>query len=406
MNKNLKLILSTSTFFALPVFAISCQKESKNNPKSLSELSKIINNLSNDEKVQLVSRLKISTDDKAKLIQQFNQGAGIASSIIWYMKSAEQRTASLQAYTLATQAFDNLKKKNTEGFDYSKVNKETGVVSNPESTKAIPVVFMDLDETVFINEYAEAYGVVKNNGVFSSSEKEKTDAEGKRKAVPGAIKFIQHVFDNGGIVLFNSNIDQKQHVIEGIKKNLEGAGLPKKYIHDWMFWCRGVVPTDAEGKFSDKTPWLTAFEAYKQNKKTQKVSKNKRMNAVTDNIDGWDFSKSQQGAGNKVVGKVIMKIGDDYSDFFDDAYKPLENNSKTVEFSKKPEIETLFTNINGADGVKVTGEGERAKIEKLNWAQFNVQIPGNGMYGSWSKEYNNAQYMELWEALKEIIEKK
>lgn len=82
MNKNLKLILSTSTFFALPIFAISCQKESKNNPKSLSELSKIINSLSNDEKVQLVSSLRISTDDKAKLIQQFNKGAGIASSII------------------------------------------------------------------------------------------------------------------------------------------------------------------------------------------------------------------------------------------------------------------------------------------------------------------------------------
>ncbi|SYV89807.1 Uncharacterised protein, partial [Metamycoplasma alkalescens] len=63
----------------------------------------------------------------------------------------------MQAYTLAKIAFDNIKKKEEklQELDYTK--SKDGVVKNTEGDKAVPVVFMDIDETVFVNEYTESW---------------------------------------------------------------------------------------------------------------------------------------------------------------------------------------------------------------------------------------------------------
>nr|WP_272873013.1 HAD family acid phosphatase [Mycoplasma phocoeninasale] len=117
-------------------------------------------------------------------------------------------------------------------MDYAALKQADGKVSNPADRKFVPVVFMDIDETVFINEYTQAWTITDNNGQFSETKKDSIDAIGNRKPIPGAIEFIKHVFEAGGIVMFNSGIRQLRPSIDGIKKNLIAAGLDAKYVHD------------------------------------------------------------------------------------------------------------------------------------------------------------------------------
>lgn len=408
MNKKFKLIASIAPIIGVSSIVASCKNDSKtlNNAEKRNQLAKEVDSLTTPQKVTLISKLKLSNTDKAKLIAQLNDGAHIAGAILFYVKSAEQRAAALQAYTLAKAAFDNLKKKaDNDNMDYNKVDKTSGKVSNPDNGKAIPVVFMDIDETVLVNEYTQASNVIINNGKYSRDFKENIDQKGNRKAVPGAVDFINHVFENGGIVLFNSNIRQLKTSVDGIKKNLIKVGVKEQFVHDWMFWTRGVVPMK-DDKTYDPTPWKTALElgVDKLPSGSKAPSKNARMNAVSDNPNGWNFSVSQKESGDKIVTKVIMKIGDDFNDFFDDAYKNAKS-GENIKFAEKKEINDLFTKIDGAKGVKVTGTATHdstanVKIEELSWHQFNVQVPGNAMYGGWAHDYES--FEDVWKALEEV----
>ncbi|TQC51313.1 hypothetical protein E1I18_03285 [Mycoplasmopsis mucosicanis] len=409
--KKLRYLLGAFAPLSLaPIATVACNQPVENK-LTLEKLTQEVNKLTTDEKIQLVNSLTLSDDEKAKLINDINSGVGITASIIWYMTSAEQKVAALQAYTLATVAFDNLKKRgDTDKIDYSKVDKTTGAVKKAENGKAIPVVFMDIDETVFKNELSESDLVIKHKGKFLEDEKNKIDAVGNRNPVPGAIEFINHVFENGGIVLFNSGIPQLEDSIKGIMKNLIAKGVKKEYVHEWMFWCSGVQPVLKDGKF-DKTPWKTAINEFKKYKSSDKAyntlkkstTKNQRMNAVSDNKDGWNFKASDANSDDGVVTKVIMRIGDDFGDFYDDAYKSKRNNTYSNEWLEKTEgAKDLFTKVEGAQGIKVTKaakSGEEAKVEKVAWHQFNVQVPGNAMYGSWASQYGHGSFKKLWDAL-------
>ncbi|ENY68834.1 Hypothetical protein, predicted lipoprotein [Metamycoplasma auris 15026] len=406
MKKKLSLLLGALSVISMPIVAISCSNSEKNdkqdNTKIRSDLIKEIEKLNFEQKVELISKLNLSKEKKGELIGKLNNGAAVAGAIVWYMTSAEQRAAALQAYTLAKIAFDNIKKKEMSGNELDFSKSKDGEVSNTQSNKAVPVVFMDIDETVLVNEYSESWMIYENNGKFDEDFKNKVDAKGNRKAVPGAINFINHVFTNGGIVLFNSGIPQLKESIEGIKRNLIKLGVKKEYVHDWMFWCSGVDTKAKNGKYEDKSPWKTALENKNLNKKV--TSKNQRMNDVSDNKEGWNFKASESKSGDNVQTKVIMKIGDDFNDFYDDAYKNAKTPGANIDFITKNNLDRLFTEIEGTKGVKVTVENNVPKIENLNWHQFNIQIPGNAMYGGWTANYSYGAFDKLWKALKEIYE--
>ncbi|MBN0970634.1 HAD family acid phosphatase [Mycoplasma phocoeninasale] len=405
---------------ALPVVVASCTNKSSKDTGSTKEesiadikkkLEDNIEKLSEQQKIELINALDVTktlnTDQKAELIEKLNKGAGAVSSIVWYMNSAESRIAQIQAYRLATIAFDNLKKRaETDKMDYAALKQADGKVSNPADRKFVPVVFMDIDETVFINEYTQAWTITDNNGQFSETKKDSIDAIGNRKPIPGAIEFIKHVFEAGGIVMFNSGIRQLRPSIDGIKKNLIAAGLDAKYVHDWMFWTSGVNPLKADGTYQ-KAPWKEAIRDSAEAEGRdfwRATTKNQRMNAVSDNEAGWDFSQSQEGSGKAVKTRVIMRIGDDFNDFYDDAYKSERSTTKSKEFSKMEKVEKLFKDENGSKGIKVVKDKvtKKVTITDLDWYQFNVQVPGNSIYGGWNHGYGFGSYKKLWDALKEI----
>ncbi|MGP1451337.1 MAG: HAD family acid phosphatase [Metamycoplasmataceae bacterium] len=329
----------------------------------------------------------LTQQQKVEIIQKLNKNAGKIGSVVWFVKSAEAKVAQLQSYALAKAAFDNLIKNAENKFDLTKVNHTTGSVTNPENGKFIPAVFMDIDETVFANDYSEAKSM--RDG-FKPSDKEQYDIKGIRKAIPGAIDFINYVFEKGGQVFFNSNMNQKKEVIEGLKKNLERAGVKKQYIKDWMFWLKQVNPIKGENSYDD-APWM-------QMNGRQNISKNTRMNAMSDNTEGWNFKKSDANSGDKVKLRVTMKIGDDFNDFYDDAYKylPMEERNKYIDTIKE-----LLTKVEGTKGKRY--DNKTKTFTELEWQQFLVQTPSNAMYGGWEKQLNYGEYKTLWEQIEKII---
>ncbi|EFF41578.1 HAD family acid phosphatase [Mycoplasmopsis alligatoris] len=429
---------------ALSVAAISCNTtknvESADFDK-LADTDKVkfvnekIEKLSKVQKAQLIDSLDIksvlSADEKAVLIDKLNKDAAQIGSVVWYIKSAESRIGREQDYAFAKVKFDNLIKdeKMKSMLDLAKVDSTTGKVSNPDNGKFIPVVFMDIDETVLSNDFTEANAMTV--GGFNPADKEKYDLKGIRKATPGAIAFINHVFEKGGVVMYNSDMSQSTAVRDAVKLNLEKAGIKKEYLKNWQFWMRGATPyVPKEATIFDKYKTMKSEEATKVTKDELKAVakievtdkfeakpwiswpntliaegigkqflKNMRMNAVSDNTVGWNFSDEKDGDAVKL--RVMMKIGDNFNDFFDEASKGKSNDERVALFeSSEAKMKDLFLSPTGAKGRKYT----KGVWSDLEWNQSYVLISGNSEYGGWLEPFGfKNTYKNLWDEVKRII---
>lgn len=431
-KKLLMLGLATVSSIAITTTVVSCQSESSTKSykelsnKEFDELIKTrkltsdqityqINSIFNKNNIGLVTMAKVThflTQVKAsnkfndvefsKIVEKVSPQAGQFGSYLWNMFSPEAKIAKEQSYALAKAAFDKITQDSTNNLDLNAA-KADGSVSDPASGKFVPVVFMDIDETVLQNTLTEA--IIMMGG--SISEKDFFDIDGNRDQIPGAIDFIRYVHQNGGIVLYNSDMKQTTPIITGVKKNLKKLGLEDTYIKDWQFWMKGSAIFNSEGKFNSK-PW--------EADKSKSYSKNVRMNAVSDNVEGWNLKQSDATSGEHVKMRVIMKIGDSYSDFVDEAYKYGKTNEQRIKFYDREKFHKLFTNINGSTGLRyeaikkadATTEFEKeffVREKELEWKQFYVLTPANAMYGHWMDEYGRGQFSSEFEKILQIYEK-
>ncbi len=76
--------------------------------------------------------------------------------------------------------------------------------------------------------------------------KEKNDLKANRFAIPGAVEFINYVHENGGLVFYNSDMNQSTAVRDAVKENLKKVGV--KFVQDFQFWMRGSMPYLAENE--------------------------------------------------------------------------------------------------------------------------------------------------------------
>ncbi|ADE19805.1 HAD family acid phosphatase [Mycoplasma crocodyli] len=439
LNKKLFLLgAMIPAVSALSVVAVSCNNGTDKKDATPAEVIEMVKKLTNEDKNKLIHALDVkgilTQDEAANLINTLNKDAAQIGSIVWYIKSAESRIGREQDYALAKIKFDNLIKDATSKWDLGKVEKTTGLVKNPDTDKFIPVVYMDIDETVLSNDFTESRAMTV--GGYKPADKENYDLKGVRKATPGAIAFINHVFDKGGVVMYNSDMNQPETVRKAVKENLIKAGVKKEYVQDWQFWMRGSVPYKAAdpekekkieewskmtpeqaakvtkeeisaltndlkfGKEFRKMPWIgwpSSDMAYNIGKL---VFKNQRMNATSENTEGWDLGTT---GADKVKFRVAMKIGDNFNDFFDEASKKQSNDDRVALYeSKDAAMKDLFLNPEGSKGRKY--DAETKKWSDLEWKQSYQLITGNSEYGGWLDPYGYKNtYLELWKAIKEII---
>ncbi len=307
-----------------------------------------------------------------------NSRAHFVMGNAWYTGSAEQRAMTKTEYKAAEAMFDKLKIQTK--FETTKVDKATAAVKNTAANKSIPVVFMDIDETVMSNIAYQNYNVLNGKG-FSPVTWDSWVQSQKAAKIAGAIDFIKHVWGNGGVVMYNS--DRKQFgQKDATVKNLIANGLDKKYLPDWAFWMQGIDET------KDK-PWLS--------NKNSHTHKEARMDAMNNHAT-YDLSndKAVSGSGDKVSLKTVMRIGDNFNDFNDYATKHKTNKERREVFKNHLQDNFGSTNTPG----KIYNAKTNTWSEEA-WNEGYVQIGGNTSYGGWEEGLKEGYYkLKLKDQLK------
>ncbi|WP_029513849.1 HAD family acid phosphatase [Mycoplasmopsis primatum] len=441
-NKGLFGLLGSSvTILPTTLIAASCN-QSTNQKASIetvkAQLKEIWPQLSDSEKKSAIkdiakhlkSDVKLTEDQIHYMIGQLNKDVGSFGAIVWYIKSVESMIGKEVAYDSAKVAFDKLKLANDSQFDFSnKFDEKTTDIAKPADNKSIPVVFMDIDETVLQNDWTEASAML--TGGYTGEKKEEKDLEGNRFAIPGAVEFINYVHDNGGLVFYNSDMNQSTAVRDAVKKNLKAVGV--KFVQDFQFWMRGSMPyltenedaitdektkdmtkSDAEqlaesmkftNKFRDKAwiTWTNSKVAYKLGKK---VYKSDRMDGMDNNTDGWQLFNS------KVPLKTMMKVGDNFNDFFDRLSKGKTNDERVQLYRDQNLGISKFFMAEGANAKhveKVTKDKKTTYTlkEVANpWKQIYVLIPGNSEYGGWNEKLGYGNVYDFYQEILKIVNNK
>lgn len=316
-------------------------------------------------------------------------------SNVWNTVSAEKTAMSQNLYNAAKKQFDAMITQSQ--FDTKKVHiyDDKVVVDNPDENKAIPVVFMDIDETV-LNNYAFQNYLVLNNKTFDPVLWNQFVQDEKAIEIKGAFDFINYVWKNGGVVMFNSNREQENQKIATLN-NLVKEGLNKKFLPDWVWWMQGV-------DLSQNDPWNHIKKD--NNGKRVKTDKEERMNFLNERTQGFNLS-SYNNSGNKVVFKTVMRVGDNYNDFNDTAVGSKLNPDRNKLLNDNLKLFGNFdTSVKGVKYIKTTDN--QVKKEDETWSESYILIGGNSSYGGFesalASHYYTLDKTQQARALKEALE--
>lgn len=317
---------------------------------------------------------------------------------VWNTLSAEKDAMALTAYNTAKHSYDAMVKQTLIESTNKVSNPASGQkyvnVANPTEGKFIPVVFMDIDETV-LNNYAYQNYNIMNKDFFTGDKWHAFVIKKMSKKIAGAIEFIKYVWSKGGVVMFNSNRRQFDELVP-TRENLIKEGLDEKYLPDWVFWMQGLDLENAK-------PWSSSVNTDIAENKSKRTDKEERMHLVSNKTAGFDLSDS--GSGNAVKFKVIMRIGDNFDDFNDNAsYK--KNNKERSEIANN-QLKDLWANFDITKKGKYYNKKSKAtnKWEDENHSESYIQIGGNTGYGGFETGLDPKWYSLAPDKKKELLEK-
>ncbi|WP_416755413.1 HAD family acid phosphatase [Mycoplasma sp. VS42A] len=355
MNKITKSFMSLAAagIAIAPVAAVVSCNDTES--KKVEELTKEIEKIKAD-KAAVEGQLQAAVD-------RYNT-VSLASSNAWNSISAEKEAMGREVYAEATRLFDKMVTQPNVALDKVNSKGEKVTVTATEEGKFIPVVFMDLDETV-LNNFAFQNYLVTHNTFFSPALWGDFVSQAISTEVAGAIDFIKHVWDKGGVVMFNSNRDQGPQIQPSLD-NLVKLGLDAKLMPDWIWWMQGMDKVDAK--------------TFDQAHRNVRVSKEERMHWINTHKLTIDNVQAQF--------KVVMRVGDDISDFNDNFSKlPNITNKEVVAALKNKELN--YGKLFGNDSLEVKSvyyDAAKKAWENEGFAASYVLIPGNTSYGSWVKQ--------------------
>ncbi|MEE3928545.1 HAD family acid phosphatase [Mycoplasmopsis ciconiae] len=357
--KNILLTSSLASTAIIPFLSLSCQDTSKE--KEL-----------NDK----ISNLESQLDNKTKELEKAKEASksylfGLGNA--WNSFAPEKIAMTLTEYSLAKHAFNVMSSQESISKNNVKVTEDSVVVTKPEKGKYIPVVFMDIDETVVNNyKFNNASFVKKHNNEPFKERIHSFVLDKKSDILAGAIEFIKHVWNNGGVVMFNSNREQENGK-EATKQNLIALGLDEKYMPDFSWWLNGVSLDNKKNK--NFKPWTTSTAS--------RTNKEDRMNYVNDN------SLDVNNDNNPIDFRVVMKLGDDINDFNDNFTRSNEasNNYQLTNdtlFKSQDGPRDLYGNLDLSIKEKFYNN-KTNKWESKDWSSSYILIGGHIAHGSYLK---------------------
>ncbi|MFV8515843.1 HAD family acid phosphatase [Mycoplasma sp. Z244B] len=355
MNKITKSFMSLAAagIAIAPVAAVVSCNDTES--KKVEELTKEIEKIKAD-KAAVEGQLQAAVD-------RYNT-VSLASSNAWNSISAEKEAMGREVYAEATRLFDKMITQSNVALKNINKDGEKVTVTATTDKQFIPVVFMDLDETV-LNNFAFQNYLVTHNTFFSPALWGDFVSQAISTEVAGAIDFIKHVWDKGGVVMFNSNRDQGPQIKPSLD-NLVKLGLDAKLMPDWIWWMQGMDKADAK--------------TFDQAHRNVRVSKEERMHWINTHKLTIDNVQAQF--------KVVMRVGDDISDFNDNFSKTPNITSKEVVAALK-DSKLNYGKLFGNDSLEVKSvyyDAAKKAWANEDFAASYVLIPGNTSYGSWVKQ--------------------
>ncbi|MDK2819286.1 MAG: acid phosphatase [Mycoplasmataceae bacterium] len=318
-------------------------------------------------------------------IEENSNNAALLSNL-WNSASAEKDATALTTFNLSKEVYKQMSNQSILEKDkvfWNKINQSLKIKKQSEG-KSIPVVFMDLDETV-LNNYAYQNWLAVSNKNYSSETWTKWVNSEEGTEVKSSINFIKDVWTNGGVVMFNSNRDMADHK-ESTKRNLVKLGLPIELMPDWIWWMKGV-------DLSTTKPWNNILEKSNieySSRKEERMNLVSTKNFIIDSVNDVSF-------------KVVMKVGDDFDDFNDNATKKITNSEK-IEILDK-ETGKLFGNLDS--NVKGKYYNPKTKMwEDLDYSESYVLMGGNASYGNFLsniKDFFSSQGAKRFEIIKDAL---
>ncbi|WP_342278005.1 HAD family acid phosphatase [Spiroplasma endosymbiont of Nephrotoma flavescens] len=253
--KNMLLTIAPLTISAN--FLVSCNHTSKDN------LTTIFNEYGALQSVLWA----ISAERKAQLLTQYRLKKDLYSQVIAKQKQVDK--------ALTKGKLNN----NLVKWEHNKLT-----INQTQENEFIPVVAVDLDETFIDNTPSSAYNLL-NNKPFHPLEWDKWVNSQQATIFPGVLDFVQHVYKNGGLVMFVSNRLQDTHK-ETTRNNLIKENYPKELLQDFHWWMSGV--------------------------------KDSKQNIIKEKEDRYHYLNSNKlhiKEGIAVNIRIMMVLGDDINDF-------------------------------------------------------------------------------------------
>lgn len=382
---SLSIVLAT-TFAALPIVAASCGETANSTTTPPVKVENKVENKT-ESKVENKSDKSTTATTETKTNEDLVKLSVAALSNVWNTLSAEKDAMSWGQYQAGKKQYDAMVKQSmitTDKVAEPTTGSKYMNVQNPQEGKSIPVVWMDLDETVLNNFAFQNYNIL-NGKTFTPQVWEKFVLDKKSTEVAGSFDFIRYVWNHGGVVMYNSNREQKTQ-LEASIENLKQLGLEEKYLPKWAFWMQRTDLTKSD-------PWNHIA--------TKKSEKEERMHLASTKT----FDLSAYGSGNAVKFKSVMRIGDNFDDLNDNASAGKSNEERIKVFEK---IKNLLGNFD----INVKGKyfnPTTKQWEDQTWSESYIQIGGNTNYGGFEKaiapNYYRLSEQEKNIAIKKILSK-
>lgn len=121
------------------------------------------------------------------------------------------------------------------------------------------------------------------------------------------------------------------------------------------------------------------------------IAKDVRMDTISFSNQDKGFDLSAYGSGNSVKFRTIMRIGDDFNDFWETASKSKGSEArKTIHNEHKD-----FFTAQGSTSIKLDKDAKVVSEKAArNWKEAFIQIPENIWYGGWEQALANGKYFK------------
>ncbi|WP_128008647.1 HAD family acid phosphatase [Mycoplasma sp. ATU-Cv-508] len=359
-----------------------------------------------------------------------------------WQTSAERRALIMTQYQNAKSQFKAALSKNKDLLDLEAIkidNRLRPKISKPRDGLFIPLVVMDIDETILDNTLYQVYLALSQSQGFKAESWHKWTQAQKAPIYPGVIEFAKLVWNSGAMVAFVSNRRQGNFgtgdELVATRANLIKEGYPSGFLDSYLWWTMGSLPYGETQQNEQSIAALKLKESRYEYINEHGLSSREPEELGLKKEQGWQ-DELKTPVKNLPV-QIIMRVGDDLNDFNDHLTKGGHKISHQLrhDYLDDLDIAKLFGQvsprvkfeINYSQGKKMITKRmhpeshvnqidntlvRKGYVDRVAWMPKNspniwetyLLMGGNSTYGGWLSSYQ-AEHGKGTQGVRKALEK-